>query len=539
MAKVVVDMTGDAGKLVRALTRSEQEVDKLKGKLREIGQAGKKAGEQTEGAFGGKALGSLKTYVSGLLGIAAAVGTVRKALMDIRQMSQEAGARITDDISGRRALAQIATTRKEYLSLIATAERIRQQPGMPAGEAYGVTFAAGSAGPRFLQNIDMYAQLREIAFAPQAAIQSAQKLQAAFGGTGAGAAGAGTGRAVVNKILAAAGPSPVMAQEIAEAAAIAAPSFAGIGGGDEELLATLAVMAEPFKTPEAAAQRIKSVSDQLLKKRRFITDPRAATMSGLDLIRALPGFAAEGKLRTEGGKKVDLTEFLAESNALQFMEIFGKQEKDIASRLDDVKRAEMETGSGDLLARRFAIVAGDPTSVAVSKAERAEQRRLLQEENLFAVPEKLADAAIDQAIVGMRRRGASELAVWARRAAEGITRLGTTSQQYYNLVQGSRRGREAEYLAKMGVMAGSTEDIEQFSERAGVLPFDDPRLLRELTPLQKKMVVSDLWHHGMDERAAKLLASFEQIAVALGGAADKLGQATGGGTALAKPDEDR
>ena len=402
---VDLEFTGDEKRLVRALGRSEREIDKLKTKLKQTAAEGKKtgktmeevgrktatAGKKGKEAFGAGAVTSLKGYAAALGGVTAAVGVLSQAMTAMKEIGTEAGQRITDAMSGRRALAQIAKNKDEYNLLLKAATSLRTDRGLDAATAYRTTFSASSAGQ--LKNLDLFGQLPEIAFDSEAGIEAVQKLQANFGGTGAGRTGGGTARQIINKTLAAAGPSPLEAPKFARAASIAATAWSNIGGQDEGLLAALSAMAGPMKTPEAAAERIKSLAGQLNKKRGLI-DLKGGfeNLQGLDLAYALPQLAKEKRLTSEKGEAVDVTKFLGEMNAVEGFTQLMKQQKKIRRELKTIVSAEELTGGeADLLAGRLGLVRGDKPARAVKGAKRSEQDRQVKEEQTYGTTAILAD----------------------------------------------------------------------------------------------------------------------------------------------------
>lgn len=369
------------------------------------------AGEAGMMAFGSRALGQMQTYFTGLAAGALSLGTIKQLLTEIRETANQAGQRITDSASGRRALTQVSGgSMGTFHALLGSVEDVRGNEGLSAVDAYNLVFTAQSAGAEFARDARFFAQLQDINFNAEAGITSAQKLQAAFGGTGAGSAGAGTSRQIINKILAGAGPSPVMADKIAGAMAKTTVPFSQIGGQDEELIAMMGVLSEATETPADAAARIKSLSDQLVKKRGLIEG--GENLEGLALIRALPGIAAAGGLSSEGGGKVDLNKFLGEANAIQAMELIQKLDPKITSRLADIQAAEAGTGTdADLFSQARNITMQDPQMAADKLARMAEQRRMLREENELGANERLVDSAIDLEAERRRANGVPEWAI--------------------------------------------------------------------------------------------------------------------------------
>lgn len=97
--------TGDTKHLQRALVRSENEVDKLKGKLREVGRAGKASGSQMQTGFA-KAASSIKNMAMGFLGAGGVLAGIRTAsqawqvyMTNVREASAETTKAINESIA--------------------------------------------------------------------------------------------------------------------------------------------------------------------------------------------------------------------------------------------------------------------------------------------------------------------------------------------------------------------------------------------------------------------------------------------------------
>ncbi len=380
-----LEITGDADQAMRELDRLMKRQQAVIGKLRATNRVAKQTGQATSKAFGGTALSNIQSYLKGVVGVAAGFGLATKALREFRQMEKEAATRITDVASGRRALLQVADDTPELQRLNAIVAVLREQQGLSDVEAYKLTFAAKSAGQ--LKNAALFAQLKQIGFDPEAGIESVQKIQAAFGGR----AGAGSAREILNEVLAAAGPSPVMAPKIARAASTATAQFSAIGGTATELLAMLSIQSETFKTPEAAAQMIKSVSDQVKKKRHLIKTDEGLT--GLELLRALKRYGTEGKLFDESGKRVDYKKFLGEGQAITAVDVLLERGQDITDRLSGIQEAGRLTGTDQgLLTKKFRMAGLDTHLSAVFEKQAAEQARQIAEEDRFAAATLLVDS---------------------------------------------------------------------------------------------------------------------------------------------------
>lgn len=444
MGSIVLDMTGDEQRVLRSLVRAEKEVDNLQKQLaqarqeaKRVGDAGQTAGRQHEAAFGSGAQRHLQNYLTGLVSIGGAFGTIVAGLRDIRRMEEEAGQRITDAASGRRAFLQLTSDAAEYDALVRDAERVRTGYGLKAAEAYRITFAAQSADLR--ESLDLFASLSDISFGAESAISAVQKIQASFGGP----AGAGTPRQIINKILAATKESPLAASEFARAAPIAATEAGALGLSDEQYVALLASLSGPFKTPQTAAERLKQVFAQVTAKQGFIALPGdiKAQMTPMQQLEDLSLFEQLGVLRGREEKPIVGRVLEEESKGLAAVfrqrgllpsgfgksmeEFLGSQEavaaarqikiqKDVtAKRLEDIQEAQRTTGTAaDLLTKRLQIGEEDPALAAEKAARVARERGELQTEKLYGSAEKLAETFVNRTIERMRTEGAGEFGLW-------------------------------------------------------------------------------------------------------------------------------
>ncbi len=426
MAGVVVEMTSQEARLFAGMQKIINQQTAMNEGFRGVGRGGQLAGETI--------VGSMQKIVGGLIGaggLLGAVHLVNRAFADMKQLGIEAGQRIAAAADVRRTIFQLADPQQ----ILKAAEALRGR-GFEEVAAYKTAFIAASAGPEFLtpDALRVLQQAREIGFTPTAAIEAPQKLQAAWPAAGPLERGAGTQREILNQILAAAASSPVAAQDIASVLSAATSSWAAIGGKPEELLALGGVLSQVFKTPEATAERIKSLADQVARKigevkYRPLEGPAlpgapeqwryGPLPQGLELLTTLPELAQAGRLRA-GGKRVDLQGWITESLGQQALREILKQEPAITARLGEIVTAREETGTGrDLLARRAAAAGADVQLAAVTAAEIGRERREAGEEARPGVIAQLAQALRDELLADLRARGAGGIAMAHHRFVMG------------------------------------------------------------------------------------------------------------------------
>lgn len=401
-AQVQVVMTGDEATLFRSLQKIINQQDKMGEGFRKVQGAGDFAAKKLTSGFE-SANASMLRWVGTLGSAATAVGALTKAIGDLRDIEDQAGKSLEASAPGKRLFLQLASTEGELAALNKHADDLRAR-GMVTAAAQDVVFKARSAGMNLDEVMPLLGDLTEIGFQPQTAIEAALKFQGAFGGAGRGAAGAGSFRDIVNKLLAGAATSPVSASEMARVGSIVSSTFASIGGQDEELVAALSQMSNITKTPETAAERLKAVSAQVAIKRNLLP-ASLRDKSALDVIAALPALAESGDLfleedrpRRRGERRakrepVSLEKFLGSVEAVEGARLIATHREAIAGIEANIRAAESGTGTGgDLLGGRLALGRRQPDLVATKRKEVTERLLELERERSFGVLETAADA---------------------------------------------------------------------------------------------------------------------------------------------------
>ncbi|MEM8873840.1 MAG: hypothetical protein AAGD32_06225 [Planctomycetota bacterium] len=361
---------------------------------RAVGQADeelKAAGAATKNAFGSGALSDLKAYAAGMLGVGAAIGAVTAAVREQRRAREEAGQRVMDSEGRRNRRRQVAANQEEYEALGFAEDRLRTNFGFTEQEASDVVYTAKSSGDRYMQTLDFFATTRRLGINPNTAIGADQKISSNFQDVG-------SPEAVMNKLLAAAGPSPVPVDEIASAAANAAPAFSAIGATDEELLALGGVYAEIFKNADAGFERANSLAAQVYQKMergQIRLQGEDANLKGFDLLDALPRLAEEGKLLNAGGKAVGVTQFLEDRNAVFGFEKFREKRDFIRQRVSEVEQAGLDAGTSDSLLR-VKLGFRDTRSEVAEQARISKQKMDVDREEKYGNDELIIQTASEE-----------------------------------------------------------------------------------------------------------------------------------------------
>ena len=77
MAQVVVELTADESKLLRAFNKIQEGQKKVEGGLKKV----KKGGDD---AFGKNAIANMTAYIAGVVGVTAVLGVAKRTLTDVK-----------------------------------------------------------------------------------------------------------------------------------------------------------------------------------------------------------------------------------------------------------------------------------------------------------------------------------------------------------------------------------------------------------------------------------------------------------------------
>jgi hypothetical protein len=404
MAQLAIEMTADEAKAFRAFARLQAQQQKLEAGLKKTGQAGSEGGEKIHAGMS-KATGSLisMTAAMGSAGVAGAIAFGTKSMQEFQKAAEAAGERVRAMQDDVRALFQLSAGPV----LKQTASELRAKFGMGEQEAARLTFTAASAGDKFLSqdNLHAFAMARDLGINPEAMIAGQQKIEAAFGTD----MSAGE---FISKSLAAAGPSNVRTDDLAKALSTATVSFAAAGGTQEELFAMGSVFSNLFKSPEAASEKINSLTRQLQKNIGDLESKSAPDVGpvydprGLELISILPDLERAGAItRGEGKdrKAIGVEELLGDSTAVEGYRAAIGQISLIQARTQEVLNA------GNLFGQRLGILDRDPSLKAARAADIATERRELAEEGDFATAGNLARAVKEDIMQQHATRGTGAL----------------------------------------------------------------------------------------------------------------------------------
>ena len=254
MADVVVALSADETKLLRAYQRIRQHQDKV-----DTGHKRNKRGHKD--AFGTAAVSNLARYAAGMYGITAALGTVKQLFTDVRQEADRLGERQRQSKFGMGSLAQLAESDAQMRAMVAQAKKTFAEGATETlDEAGAVQFTLESAGlGEYRRGVS-----RMLA---SGVVKDAKKLVDASAGLQTAFSEAETGRFedIVSKGYGASKGAPASIDEILQAAGVAGSAAAALGLSDEELLAAIPTVAK-VEGPETAGTQVKQLLAAIEKK---------------------------------------------------------------------------------------------------------------------------------------------------------------------------------------------------------------------------------------------------------------------------------
>lgn len=422
-----VEMTGDEAKLVRALARAETRAAKFEAKLKQVGKAGRKAGDDTgkamkratEQGFGRSQLTKIGKYAIGLGSVATALGLVTRGLSFMQQESAAALASLRGLTDARRRLNQIATSPEDLRALDERSDRLSRRFGVERQTVKNLLFSARSEN--FEPSVAFILKNKNIIdVATQATL--AGQIPGLFPGQGL------TAKQSINLALVAAGQSRLNVQQITSALPSVSTGAGLAGSSPEETFALLSVLAGRLASGQQAADRGKAFGTK---------------------VGITPGFRGKGIIGAfdilEAGTEGERRKFLGESQELNvFYDILKTERDEVVKRTRELERARLRTGTPEsaiMQARERARL--NPKIQATNVVEQSEIYREIARENAFAKERAQIEAIQNntQAILdeagasGARKfvvRGAQEIAefVGAGPVAVGVT--GAVASNLFN-----------------------------------------------------------------------------------------------------------
>ncbi len=403
---------------------------------------------------------------------------------DLFNREKGASTRMVASASSRRELRQIVDTGRDYSFLLKAMDVTSAAGGYSEQESGKIIFAAQSAGFDVSKIPQFAANMKRLAMDPTPALNAAQKIRDNYGDS------AGNLDQIVDKLLIAAGPSPASVNEIAAGVGSSAAAFRAIGGSADEQMATLGVLSTRLKSPEAASEYLKSVSNQLQKKSgRIRWGVNEKPLEGIDLITALPRLQRNNMLLNDQGNPVSSSDFLGEMMAQNAADQILQAQGAIRGATGQMRKAKADPGS---VARRRGSLF-DLKADSGEYLEKMQRQRALKEEQqlgpLFTLAEAVAERELKDAtgdgqrtqLVGIKEKfKTANRSLWTNSSQESFVneRLRSNSltkdeeRLYFATILQDQTTGTLEHLAKSKQMYFQQDGSIGTKERKGRLVLD-------------------------------------------------------------------
>lgn len=334
MAQVVVELSADEAKLLQSYRKIQESQNK-------VDQGHKQTKKSHEDAFGSSAVSKLQNYVMGLVSVTAMVGTLNRALADIRSEADRSAQRQKEAQFGLGSLAQLAQSPQDMVRMVNEAKKTRQEGGAESLNAAGaLQFALESAGvPEYRSGISLMRKAGVVNDA-KALVDAASALGAAYGEA------TKSFEDVVSLGFGANVGAPAAVEELLTASGQAASMAQRAGLSQKELLAGVATIAK-VEGAQTAGVQMKNLMGQLqggamkegLVKRGSLSEIMGQLMameaSGTNMMDLIPEIRAFSGYETLKKRWGTYNELLAEAekgvtpnqygaNAFQRKTQFGK-----------------------------------------------------------------------------------------------------------------------------------------------------------------------------------------------------------------------
>ena len=319
----------DADTHARAIDKARSELDRAK---------------DSAGGFG-QSLKSIGTAIGGVSLVSTVISEATKELERLHEAAVEAGEVLKDSFATRGSLAQVATSPADYAFLNRQADLFRSEGGAGTQDlANSITFALRSTG--LLEDADTFRALGRtglVAADDQASfINAIDSIRDALG-----AQEAGTSRELISKLLVASTATQKGAADIGRAVARAGASGRALGYSDEDVITAVSVLTDPYGSADTAADRLKSLQEQL-DKMGIAADSLGGALDTIgqrvtagETIREVIG---------DRGEAIDAYRLL-QSNRQQFQ---------------DLLRQVDQGNTGAALDAKLGLLEGDPVQAALS-----------------------------------------------------------------------------------------------------------------------------------------------------------------------------
>lgn len=352
-------------KALQLQERYTRRIESSNARLRDQASKNKRSFQKAnQASFGADAISGIKSYIAAFGGVTLAVTAASKILDGMNEKIRRGVQGLKELEPGRGRLATIAGPQVPLSALTAETREIRLAGGVGAPEAQQLEFTLRSLGLQKdrgtfakLFGIEDPAALAQGAFGLKQQFPQLQDTKRTLGLLFAGAA-----------------KSPVSATEFAPLLSQFAQSGAKIGGTPEELVGLLSLTAGRAPSADVAATRLRAFSEAALKK----FGPTVASGGVLQTARNIEAMRlSPQRLLKKFGRTEAATGF---GDILAVAGEFGGRQAELQA---------VTSGQVPALANVFAQAESDKTLALTRRARRAEQRRLISEEDAPAARAEL------------------------------------------------------------------------------------------------------------------------------------------------------
>ncbi len=435
--------TGQAGRksfdeVLRSIGEIDDQVQRV---ARNAAADFKTAGKAGDEAFGEGAVTKVKQFVTQWVAVGEVLGRVKETMSAVRAEQEAALKSLMSQGDAEKRLAQVATSGADLEGMMATADRISMQTGLPRTEARELVFSARSEG--FEGDLDTIAAAGAVVgSASQARLMGT--LGVAFKNEGL------TGNQRMSGLLTAAGVSKFDFETVGDAVEKSATMAANAGADSAETLAINAVMANTVGAP--AGDRSKAFASLIFMKDEL----RGKGFIGA--VKALQGMDEAKRKDLLGGSQ----------EVIEAFSVISKNMGEAENLTSVIREDQVETAAGrGTLRQRQAIVEASPRFQARQRVLAAQNRKEIADEQRMAA--------------GEARFQAEEASARARATEAG-------SSQFMGAV-GSQLAEQARWLGAgpdfaSGVSSGFAGDELGRLQRVAVALTDDVSAMRDRTILE-------------------------------------------------------
>jgi hypothetical protein len=400
---ITVVLTADEARLLRAQQKVIDQQVKMQGGYKKVQTASKQAGATAQQSFGGAAVGRLKAYATGAIGVSTAIGFITRAFAGMKQEGDAAIATLKGIQDASRDLNQVARSANDLTRMQARADSGAMFSSDPNARNVARKVLADMRREGADQDFENVMRLSQ-AVDPESASKVGLQLSDMFKG----------------KL------SPMQAVELAFAA-----SRPGVGEASfEETAKFLPTVAEAGSLTGASPEEVAALTATLLD--RMAKGKTAASLAkNLALqMQSDPRLAGKGimegeRIIREEFPEKDRAAFMKSKENSEFFAIIAEERGAMMARQREISKDMRAFGTPQSETERaVARAASDPKMSSALKLAQAERANEMTREKALGEDKAQSAAAVLNVQRVLREAGRSEWEVYrAKRAAEGALAL--------------------------------------------------------------------------------------------------------------------